>query len=333
MFPLVLMLVDAAPAAAGPSQSILVIAPAPEIVPVIEGPAAPPAPPPPPARLPDAVRSLIEAATASGDADAVAAIMRYARQTNPETLAQIDALDAEFTARQAAKTAAAARARADALANAALLENWKGEVEAGGSRFTGNNAGFGLYGAVNFVREGLKWRNTLTGRFDYQRTNGETVTERGIAGWRPNYKFDDRLYAYGLAQYERDRLLGYNDRYTGGGGIGYRLVSGPALNVEFEGGPALRHTDFVETGPTTRIAARASLGVRWAISPTLNFVQDGALFVEQGNNNATATTSLDTRLIGALKARLSYNVTYERSALATNDTLDTITRATIAYSF
>ncbi len=332
MLPLMLMLVDTVPAAA-PSQPILVIAPAPEIVPVIEAPAAPAAPPPPPAKLPEAVRTLIEAATSSGDATAVAAILRYARQTNPETIAQIDALDAEFTARQAAKTAAAARARADALANAALLENWKGEIEAGGSRFTGNNAGFGLYGAVSFVREGLRWRNTLSGRIDYQRTNGETVTERGNALWRPNYKLTDRLYTYGLAQYERDRLLGYTDRYTGGGGIGYRLVAGPALNVEFEGGPALRRTDFVETGATTRLAGRASLGVRWAITPTLNFVQDGALFVEEGNNNATATTALDTKLIGALKARLSYNVTYERNTLATSDTLDTITRATIAYSF
>ncbi|TVV76853.1 DUF481 domain-containing protein [Sphingomonas solaris] len=328
MFLFLPMLLDAPMQA--PTQPILVIAPAPEFVPVIEGP---PAPPPPPARLPDAVRSLIEAATAGGDAAAVETIMRYARQTNPETIAQIDALDAEFAARQAEKQAAAARARADALASTALLDNWKGEVEAGGSRFTGNNAGFGLYGAVNLTREGLRWRNTLNGRFDYQRTNGETVTERGNAAWQPNYKIGDRLYAYGIAQYEHDRLLGYTDRYTGGAGIGYRVVAGPTLRVDFEGGPALRHTDFVETGAVTRIAARASLGVRWAIAPTLTFVQDGALFVEQGNNNASATTSLDTKLIGALKARLSYNVTYERGALAASDTLDTITRATIAYSF
>ncbi len=333
------MLAATAPAIAVPSAEaegtvklpmIIVIASAPEIVPLIE---APPAPPPPPAKLSDSVRALIDAATASGDEKAVATIMRFARATNPDTTAQIDALDAEFDAKQAEKRAVEARERATALANAAFLDNWKGEMEAGGSRLTGNTNGFGVYGAVKLTREGLHWRNTLTGRVDYQRTNGETVTERGLAAWQPNYKFDDRLYAYGIAQFEHDRFLGYTDRYTAGGGIGYRVISQPTLKVDFEGGPAVRRTNFVEDGTVTRIAGRGSLAVRWAILPTLSLAQDAAVFVEEGNNNASATTALDTKLIGALKARLSYNVTYERGALAASDSVDTITRATIVYSF
>ncbi|WP_156680301.1 DUF481 domain-containing protein [Sphingomonas profundi] len=333
MLPALALIANAAvtpPAPSAPTQQIIVIAPAPDVVPLIE---APPAPPPPPARLPDSVRALIDAATESGDEAAVATIMRFARQTNPETVGQIDALDAEFAAKVAEKKAIAARQRADALANAAFLDLWKGEVEAGGSRLTGNTTGFGLYGSLKLSREGLRWRNTLTARADYQRTNGETVTERGIAAWQPNYKVDDRLYAYGLVQYEHDRFLGYTDRYTGGGGIGYRVISTPTLKVDFEGGPAVRHTDFVEQGAVTRLAGRASLGVRWAILPTLNFTQDAAAYVEEGNHNATATSAIDTKLIGTLKARLSYNVTYERGALASNQSTDTITRATLVYGF
>ncbi len=324
------MLANAAIAPAVPTQEIIVIAPAPDVVPLIE---APPAPPLPPARLPDAVRALIDAATASGDEAAVATIMRFARQTNPETTTQIDALDAEFAAKVAEKKAIAARQKADEMANAAFLELWKGEIEAGGSRLTGNTTGFGLYGSVKLAREGLRWRNTITGRFDFQRTNGETVTERGIAAWQPNYKVDDRLYAYGLAQYEHDRFLGYTDRYTGGVGLGYRVIARPTLKVDVEGGPAVRQTDFLEDGTVTRIAGRASLAVRWAILPTLSFTQDAAAFVEPGNRNATATTAIDTKLIGALKARLSYNVTYEHGALANNQSTDTITRATLVYGF
>ena len=320
----------APPAEPVPAQQIIVIAPAPVVVPLIE---APPAPPPPPAKLADSVRALIDAATASGDEKAVETIMRFARQTNPDTVAQIDALDAEFVARVAEKKAQEARERADALANAAFLDNWKGEIEGGGSRLTGNTTGFGLYGSLKLAREGLRWRNTLTGRFDYQRTNGETVTERGVAAAQSNYKLDDRLYVYGLAQYEHDRFLGYSDHLTGGTGVGYRVIALPTLKVDFEGGPAVRHTDFVEEGMKTRLAGRASLAVRWAILPTLNFTQDAAAFVERGNRNATATTAIDTKLIGALKARLSYNVTYERGALADDHSTDTITRATLVYGF
>jgi putative salt-induced outer membrane protein len=166
-----------------------------------------------------------------------------------------------------------------------------------------------------------------------QETNGVTTTERVTASWQPNYKFDDRLYAYGLGQYEHDQFLGYANRYTGGGGLGYRLVAGSKLILDLEGGPVLRQTDFIDEPNETTIAGRASLSMRWKVTPTLQLSQDAAVYVEQGNNNATSTTALDTRLLGALKARFSYNLQYERDTPAGRESLDTLSRATIVYSF
>jgi putative salt-induced outer membrane protein len=42
---------------------------------------------------------------------------------------------------------------------------------------------------------------------------------------------------------------------------------------------------------------------------------------------------LDTRLIGRLKARFSYDVQYEDRKLTGHEPLDTTSRATLVYSF
>jgi putative salt-induced outer membrane protein len=279
------------------------------------------------------VRAVIDAAIKSDDAAAIGAVVRFTKQSNPEVAGQIDQIYAGWSARMAEKKAREEQERRERLAAARFFQYWRGEIEIGASRSTGNTENLGIYGAVRFDREGINWRHKIIGRTDVQETSGVTTTERVTASWQPNYKFDDRLYAYGLGQYEHDQFLGYANRYTGGGGLGYRLVAGSKLILDLEGGPVLRQTDFIDEPNETTIAGRASLSMRWKVTPTLQLSQDAAVYVEQGNNNATSTTALDTRLLGALKARFSYNLQYERDTPAGRESLDTLSRATIVYSF
>lgn len=289
--------------------------------------------PKPPTQLPPSVRALIDAAIASGDTEAVTTLTRLARQTAPWAKPQADALKAEYDADVAEKQAIAARQRAEQLAAASFLDNWSGELEFGISRATGNTRALGLYGAAKGEREGLRVRHRFNARADVQETNGQTTTERIIAAYQPNLKFDDRFYAYGLGQYERDKFLGYDSRYTLGGGLGYSLFTGPKLRLDIEGGPAVRYTDFNETEAQTTLAGRASVALSWQIAPTAKLTQNSSVFVEAGNTNASSSIALDTKLFGPLKTRLSYNVQYERDAPVGRKSVDTLGRATIVYSF
>lgn len=320
-------------------------APPPVVAPEREPPVILLAPPPvkigayiprldlPPPTLPSTVRAMIDAATTGDDPAAVAAVVKVARQTNPAFTAEIDRLYAAWNDRIRARREAVDRAARERLEAAGVLDNWKGEIEAGASRSTGNSSSLGLYGAVGFTREGIDWRHKLSGRIDVQETNGATTTERASLSWQPNYKVDDRLYAYGLGQYEHDRFLGYDHRLTLGGGMGYGVIAEKTMKLDIEGGPALRYTDFIDDPARTTVAGRASLAFRWSITPTLQLAQNAAVYVESGNSDASATTSLDTRLIGSLKARFSYNVKYEGDAPAGRDAVDTLSRATLVYSF
>jgi putative salt-induced outer membrane protein len=294
---------------------------------------SPPAPADAPPVLPEEIRAVLTAAVDSGDPAAVAAVVRFAKSTNPETASQIDRINEAYLARVAARKAREARERRDALLLAGPLDFWKGEVELGASRSTGNTDALGVYIAARANREGIDWRHRLTGRLDYQRTNGVTSTERGILSYQPNYKFDDQLYAYGLGQYERDRLLGYTTRLTAGGGIGYSVFREGPVKLDLEGGPALRRTDYVDQPTESGLAARASMAMTWRITPKINLTQNGAFYLEPDNRSATSSTALDTTIIGSLKARFSYNVQYERAAPTRSKSVDTLSRATLVYGF
>jgi putative salt-induced outer membrane protein len=316
----------------------VVVPPPPPPIPIVVSPR--PAPwipffnlPPPPTELPDATRDLIKAAYQAGDDATVTALFKLARTTNPQAKAQIDALEADIAAQRAEKLAREARERADRLKAASFIDYWKGEVELGGSRSTGNSNILTIYGAVSADREGLKWTHSLKARVDYQRSNGETKADRYRLAWQPSYKINEKVFIYGLSQYERDRFLGYASRYTASSGVGFTLISNPDAKLNVQGGPALRYTDAIGSPNETSAAARASMSLRWKITPTLNLSQDAALYLERGDTNAQSTTSLDTRLIGQLKARFSYDILYEDRDLTGKEPLDTVSRATLVYSF
>ncbi|HEY0269600.1 MAG TPA: DUF481 domain-containing protein [Sphingomonas sp.] len=315
---------------------ILWLAPPPE-----PEPATPPPPPivtlliPPPPNpdavaLPPSARALLQQAMGSPGFDAVEA---SARQTYPQGGGQIDALAAGNKAKIAEKAAAAARARADALAEASFLDNWKGEIDVGGSYTKGVSDALSLYGAIKLTRDGLRWRQAFSARADYAKSAGVLSTDKDSAGWQPQYKINDRLYVYGLGQFDRDEILGYTYRFTEGVGVGYTVLGGGKLHLDLETGPALRETRYLEEGDERRIAGRGSVNFSWKPNANIQISEVAAVYVESDNSNITSTTALDTKLFGPVKARLSYNLTYEKDTPNVAKSYDTITTASLVYSF
>jgi putative salt-induced outer membrane protein len=283
--------------------------------------------------LPDGVRAMIEAAIASGDAKTIETVIRLARETHGLAGAEIDSIQQRWRLRVAEAEERQKQERQIQLAGADLFDEWKGQVELGASRSTGRSSYLGLYGSVAFNREGLRWRHKILGRAEVQNGRNVTDTERLIASWQPNYRFGDRLYAYGLGQFESDQAQGYDARYTAGAGIGYIVLAGPGAKLDVEGGPAFRHVEPDGRAAESSVATRASINLSWSIVPTIELKQTTALYLEEGDSSASALTSLDAQLLGPLKARFSYDVRYENSVRTGGESLDTLSRATLIYSF
>lgn len=295
------------------------------------------------AALPEPVKAMIDAAIASGNKPDVLAVVKIAKATNPDDLAEINALMSDYDARLAEQAKAALREKQEA----GLFENWKGQGELGGFRSTGNTRNLGVSGGLKLVKDAVKWRLNFQTRADYERNKGKTTRDQLSATIEPNYKFGKSLYAYGLAQFERDRLQGFSARYTLSGGLGYELVKTKDLRLAVKAGPAIRITDFAAGDSKSSLAALVGLDLDWKISDNLKFSQDtggtyasdaqgftsASAVIDSDNMSFTATSAFDAKLLGALSARFSYTIEHETNPPVGRIKTDTLSRATLVYDF
>ena len=295
------------------------------------------------AELPEGARAMIDAAIASGDERKVATVIGLARSTWPEERSTIDAINDQWKITLAARRAAEAEAEQTALINAGMFDRWSGEGELGAFQSSGNTESVGVAAALRLDREGIDWTHSIRLRADYQRQNGSTSREQFAASYEPRWQFDENIFAYGLAQYERDRIQGFSSRYSVSGGFGYRVIDNPKLKLSLKAGPAYRVTDFTDGTSADRLAGLVGLDFDWQMLDRLKLTQDVEALAETGgeatlifdgaNTTINLVTGLDFRVSNRLRSRLSYKVEYDSNPPAGSVGTDTLTRATLIYGF
>ena len=285
------------------------------------------------AEIPDPVRAMIEAAIAKGDAETVRSVIDLARETNPVDEDELNAIQAQFEAGETAKANQAAAAEEEAVRSAGLFENWSGQGQLGAFRSTGNSSNTGITAGISLERNGIDWHHKLTGLADYQRTDGVTTREQFLAAYEANYDLNDRLFAYGLVQYERDVFQGFSARYSASGGLGYRVIENDDMQLSVKAGPAFRQTEFVNGTSDSSLAGLAALDFDWQIAENLKLTEDAAAYIQSGNNTFTSTTGLVAGLGSGFSASLSYTVEHDTNPPVGAVKTDTLSRVTLIYDF
>lgn len=295
------------------------------------------APPPlidvPAPRLPDNVKSMIEAAVRTKDSAVVSAVVKAAVSTQPYDKEEIRAMHQAFLDANAREIAEKANAERERIRRAALLELWTGKVELGAFRATGNTSNFGYTGAVKLDRKGLNWQHTVQLNADYQKDRGNVSREQYGASYQPRFTLNDGLFIYGRVQYEKDRIQGYLDRYSLSGGLGYRILKRDNVSLSMEVGPALRRTRYVEVPEETTWSGLTSVDFDWQILPTMKLTQDASSYIETGNSTFTSATGFEIGMGRGLKTRLSYSIEHETSPPDGSLKTDTISRFSLVYGF
>ncbi|MDP5103077.1 MAG: DUF481 domain-containing protein [Erythrobacter sp.] len=285
------------------------------------------------AALPEPIRAIIDAAIATGDEAKVRTVIELARATNPADAAELDAIVDAYDADLETSAQAAAAARQEAIRSAGLFSNWSGKGELGAFRSTGNASNTGITAGLALTREGIKWRHKLSGRADYQETEGVVTREQYRAAYEPNYKLSDRLYAYGLAQYERDPFQGFSARYSASGGLGYDVLTGPAMTLSVKAGPAWRRTELVDGTSSSSIAGLAAADFDWRLAETISVTQDARALVQSGSSTLVSDTGLVANVSGNLSVRLSYTIEHDTAPPPGAIKTDTLSRVTLIYDF
>ncbi|MBO9498486.1 MAG: DUF481 domain-containing protein [Novosphingobium sp.] len=295
------------------------------------------------AGLPEPVRAMVDAAIATGDAKKVATVIEVAKATNPADAAELAEMQADFEAGQKRLAEAKAKKREAEIRSAGLLRNWSGSGEVGASLSSGNSRNTGLSLALELNRKGIDWSHKLRATLDYQRSAGTTTREQIFASYEPRYQIDDGLFAYGLAQYDRDRFQGFSGRYAVSGGLGYKLIDRKHLSLSAQLGPAYRSTEFTDGSVENRLAGLAALDFDWQITDRLKLTQDGNMMAETGgraavlidgsNTSVTMTTGLEAKVSNRLSTRLSFKLDYDSDPADGAVSTDTLSRFTLLYGF
>lgn len=285
------------------------------------------------AELPAPVRAMIDAAIASGDEGKVRTVIELAKQTNPDDADEIDGILAAYETDLAEAKAEEAAAKEEEIRSAGLFDNWSGQGQLGAFRSTGNASNTGITAGLTLERIGIDWRHKLTGLVDYQENNGVRTREQFLAAYETNYTISDRLFAYGLAQYERDTFQGFSARYSASGGLGYRVIDNDSMQLAVKAGPAFRQTEFVGGGSDSSLAGLGALDFDWQIAENITFTQDGTAFIQSGNSTYVSTTGLSAGLGGGLSASLSYTVEHDTNPPVGAVQTDTLSRITLIYDF
>lgn len=279
-----------------------------------------------PPAIPAEIRTMLDAAMASGNEADVTTLAKYARAAAPASADAIAKLAADW--KQARSKAAEATLR-----DADFLALVKGRAELGAYASTGNTRNIGVTAALDLKREGLEWRHKLRAQADYQESLGVTTRERYLVAYEPNWKFDERAYLYGAAQFESDRFQGFDQRYSLSVGGGYSAFRRPGLKLDLELGPAYRNTRFVDAEGESNLALRGSLDLDWKVNRSVSVRQNASAYVQSTNSTIASKSALVTRLVGPLSAQLSYALQYESMPPPGRKTTDTTSRAALLVDF
>nr|WP_298929477.1 DUF481 domain-containing protein [uncultured Erythrobacter sp.] len=285
------------------------------------------------AEVPAPVRAMIDAAIAGGDEARVRTVIELARETNPDDAAELDSILSAYEADLSEAAAEAAATEEAEIRSAGIFDNWKGQGQLGAFRSTGNASNTGITAGLTLERVGIDWRHKLTGLVDYQENNGVTTREQFLAAYEANYNLSERLFAYGLAQYERDTFQGFSARYSTSGGLGYRVIDNDNMQLAVKAGPAFRQTEFVNGTSDSSVAGLAALDFDWQLAENLKLTEDASAFIQSGNSTYTSTTGLNAALGGGLSASLSYTIEHDTNPPLGAVQTDTLSRITIVYDF
>jgi putative salt-induced outer membrane protein len=276
--------------------------------------------------VPAPLKLMLEAAIESGNENDVAIIVKYARTAAPDSADQLVKIAADW--RDARTKKAQAKIR-----SADFFALVKGHAELGGYVTTGNTENVGIAAAMELKRDGLQWRHKLRLQGDYQESLGITTRERYLAAYEPNWKFDDRAYLYGAAQYESDRFSGFSDRVSLSSGIGYSAIKSPKMKLDLEVGPAFRYTRFIAQPEESNAAARGSLDFGWKITKGISVTQNASAYLQDANSTISSKSALLTKLFGPLSAQFSYSLQYESTPAIGRKSTDSTSRAALVVDF
>lgn len=211
---------------------------------------------------------------------------------------------------------------------------WSGEAELG-AVFTGGNTETETVNAkASVANERDRWRHAAKGEAVLASDAGGTTAERYLVTGKSDLKLGPANYLFVTANWETDRFSGYDYRASEALGYGRRLLPGPPVTLDLEGGPGVRQSRLKNQGGVKSEAlARLAGKLLWKISGTSSLTEDLTAEVGEDATITRSVTALKTQVAGQLATKVSLTVKNTSEVPAGVEKTDYETAVTLVYGF
>lgn len=223
-------------------------------------------------------------------------------------------------------------------------EGWSGSLAAGYTAVSGNSDST----TANFKGEALydqdRWHHSGLVTAIGSSQDNETSSEAYKAQLKTKYDLNEIIYAFGLAEYNKDRFTSYEHQIFEVGGIGWRVFRTDAQELNLEAGIGATQSKLRQPDPpaaplpseqrdVNEFVGRIGADYHWHISENALFSEKVATTVGSDNTYVESLTELKAGIIGNVALVLGYLVKHNTDVLPGTDKTDTQTSISLEYKF
>lgn len=212
--------------------------------------------------------------------------------------------------------------------------DWTGELAAAFDRETGNTQTESVILSYDVARESEDWRHQSDGRVRYKTEDDQTINEDYRLRLSTDWKFDDRMFLFGEAEYVKDEFSGFDYRITESIGLGSRWKwDEDASFFDLRASVGGRHLNSTTPGADVEHTAvfKPAAELHWHISDRVNLNQKAGSTIGSDVTITETETSLNYALNHKLALKLSFQLEHTSSVPAGTEKLETYTSTGISY--
>jgi putative salt-induced outer membrane protein len=223
-------------------------------------------------------------------------------------------------------------------------QGWSGNVAAGYVAVSGNSDST----TANFKGEVLydtdKWHHSALATALGASQDNDTSSEAYKAQLKTKRDLSEVIYAFGLAEYNKDRFSSYEHQIFEAVGIGWRVFHTDNQELNLEAGVGATQSRLQQVDPpatpltsdereVNEFVGRLGGDYHWHISETAVFSEKLSSNIGSDNTYVESLTELKAGIIGDVALVLGYLVKHNTDVLPGTDKTDTQTSISLEYKF
>lgn len=212
---------------------------------------------------------------------------------------------------------------------------WKGNIELGYVKTSGNTETESLNTKANAEKDGETWRHKLNLEALKSSDDGTTTAERYIASGQSDYKLKGKKnFFFVFVSYEDDRFSGYDYQMTEAIGYGRRVLDDNNMTLDLEIGPGARQRKVEQTGDIeSESLIRGAARYAWKITDHSKFSEDLTVEASKDTTISKSVTALSAKINTSLATKVTYTVKNTSKVPPGIKKVDTELAVTLVYGF